>query len=215
MKGQVETIKAFVKFGSYENMLDLFQHGTIYLNTIQHFRKHEDNLHRGDPYEGASKVINSLPGEFTIPQLGLTMPYIKVHLIHAYPEVLGNIYSLYCISSRTISAPLNYAPDPRLIDFGSHCLFIKDNRYFFDRMITELSQQGYKYTHGFIDYYDKDNITRDLNLFEKPKEYSYQHEFRFFVENAEIQPIKINIGSLEQYAELRPTTDFLKTRLVL
>ena len=36
------TIKLFLKLGSEENILDLFENGTIYMNTIEYFRKVED-----------------------------------------------------------------------------------------------------------------------------------------------------------------------------
>ena len=42
------TIKLFLKLGSEENILDLFENGTIYMNTIEYFRKVEDEELRGD-----------------------------------------------------------------------------------------------------------------------------------------------------------------------
>jgi hypothetical protein len=71
---------------------------------------------------------------------------------------------------------------------------IKDNQYFLDSIQKELTNRGYKYSHGFIDCYDKENISRHLTLFDKPKEFKYQKEFRFYVENDKIEPIKIQTG---------------------
>jgi hypothetical protein len=45
------TIKLFLKLGSEKNILDLFENGTIYMNTIEYFRKVEDEELRGDKYE--------------------------------------------------------------------------------------------------------------------------------------------------------------------
>ena len=47
-------IKAFIKFGSEKNILDLYTNGTVFLNTIQYFRNIEDGELRGDKYEGVS-----------------------------------------------------------------------------------------------------------------------------------------------------------------
>ena len=44
------TIKLFLKLGSEKNILDLFENGTIYMNTIEYFRKVEDEELRGDKY---------------------------------------------------------------------------------------------------------------------------------------------------------------------
>jgi len=197
------TIKMFLKFGEYQNIKDLYENGTIYLNTIQYFRDIEDKELRGDSYEGASEIINSLPGTFKIPGIEREFNYQKMHIKKAYETILGNIYSLYCVSSHGFPNPLDFEVDKRNFRFGTHCLMIKDNAYFFDKIKSELTKQDYKYSHGFIDYYDKQKTTNlKLSLFQKPNEFEYQKEFRFYVENDKLKPIKIQIGSLENYAEI-------------
>jgi hypothetical protein len=71
------TIIFFLKLGSEENILDLFENGTIYMNTIEYFRKVEDEELRGDKYEGVSRVINSLPGTFKIQVLKENLIILK------------------------------------------------------------------------------------------------------------------------------------------
>lgn len=193
---------AFLKFGSLEYMTDLFENGTIYMNTIQHFRKVEDEELRGDKYEGASKIINSLPGTFRIPNIEREFNYQKIHLIESYNEVLGNIYSLYCISSHGFPNPIEFNIDSRNHRFGTHCVLIKDNQFFLDSIEKELKRLGLKFHHGFVNYYDKKEKSGNLTLFEKPSEFEYQKEFRFYVENDNLEPICINIGSLKEKAEL-------------
>ena len=92
-------IKAFIKFGSEKNIIDLYNNGTVFLNTIQYFRNIEDGELRGDNYEGVSQIINSLPGTFKIKESGQEFKYEKIHLRKSFREVLGNIYSLYAISN--------------------------------------------------------------------------------------------------------------------
>lgn len=206
-------ILAFLKFGSLENMTDLLENGTIYMNPIQFFRKIEDEELRGDEYEGASKIINSLPGTFKVPNIERELSYQKLHLVESYKEVLGNIYSLYCISSHGFPNPFDFKVDLRNNRFGTHCVLIKDNQYFLESLEKELKGQGLKYRHGFINYYDKKTKSGKLNLFEKPNEFEYQKEFRIYVENDQIEPIVLRLGSLKKKAELTSIEDAMSILL--
>jgi len=209
-----QTILTLMKFGSEKNILDLYSNGTLYFNPIQFFRKYEDGQVRGDAYEGASEVKNSLPGSFYIPSINHTVNYQKIHIKQAHEEVLGNIYCLYCIGSETVPDPLQFVMDQRILSFGTHCLFVKDNPAFLDRIEKELQKQGYKFSHGLVRYYDKDKINSRLTVFEKPQEFEYQKEYRIYVQNDKIEPIKINIGSLRDIAEVHGTGDVAQLRLV-
>jgi len=207
------TIKLFLKLGSEENILDLFENGTIYMNTIEYFRKVEDEELRGDKYEGVSKVINSLPGTFKIPGIDREFNYVKVHLKESYKEVLGNIYSLYAISSKGFPNPLDFKFDERNLRFGTHGVMIKDLPLFFNKIENELKKNNLKFNHGFVDYYDKEEVSREITLFEKPLEFEHQKEFRFYVENDKIKPIKIQIGRMKDYAEILKIEDILELKL--
>ena len=209
------TIKLFLKLGSEENILDLFENGTIYMNTIEYFRKVEDEELRGDKYEGVSKVINSLPGTFKIPGIDREFNYVKVHLKESYKEVLGNIYSLYAISSKGFPNPLDFKFDERNLRFGTHGVMIKDLPLFFNKIENELKKNSLKFSHGFVDYYDKEEVSKEITLFEKPLEFEHQKEFRFYLENDKIKPIKIQIGSMKDYAEIFKIENFLKMKLIV
>lgn len=90
---------------------------------------------------------------------------------------------------------------------------IKNLPIFFEKIENELKKCNYKYHHGFIDYYNKDEINGNISLFEKPLEFEYQKEFRFYVENDKIEPIKIQIGSLEKYAEIFRIEDIISLEI--
>ena len=208
------TIKLFLKLGNEENILDLFKNGTIYMNTIEYFRKVEDGELRGDKYEGVSRIVNSLPGTFKIKVIDREFNYIKMHLREAHNEVIGNIYSLYAMSSKGFPNPLDFEFDKRNLRFGTHCLMIKDIPYFFKKIEKELQKNNYKFHHNFVDYYDKDEVNRKITLFEKPLEFEYQKEFRFYVEDYGMKPIKIQIGSLKKCAEIFKIEDLLEVKLI-
>lgn len=210
------TIKMFLKLGSLENITDLYENGTIYINTIEFFKKIEDNDLRGDNYEGASEIINSLPGTFRIPEIDRDIKYEKIHLKKSFDQILGNIYSLYCISSKGFPNPLDFKIDEKNLRFGTHCLMIKNSQYFFDKIKSELKNNGFDFRHGFVNYYDKDKINnKELTLFDKPEEFEYQKEFRFYVHNNNLEPIKIQIGSLKDYAEIIETKDLTVLKIEL
>ncbi|WP_146193468.1 hypothetical protein [Flavobacterium sediminis] len=183
------------------------------MNTIEYFRKVEDEELRGDRYEGVSRVINSLPGTFKIPGIDREFNYVKVHLRESHKEVLGNIYSLYAISSKGFPNPLDFEFDKRNLRFGTHGVMIKDLPFFFNKIENELKKNNLKFIHGFVDYYDKEEVSREITLFEKPLEFEYQKEFRFYIENDEIKPIKIQIGSMKNYAEIFKIEDILELKL--
>lgn len=207
------TIKLFLKLGSEENIIDLFENGTIYMNTIEYFRKIEDGELRGDKYEGVSRIINSLPGTFKIKGIEREFNYIKMHLRESHNEVIGNIYSLYAMSSKGFPNPLDFEFDKRNLRFGTHCLMIKDLPYFFNKIEKVLKKNNYKFHHNFVDYYDKDEVNREITLFEKPLEFAYQKEFRFYVEDYGMKPVKIQIGSLKKYAEIFKIEDLLEVKI--
>lgn len=206
----IHTIKTFLKFGSLKHITDLYENGTIFINTVEYFRRHQDGNIRGDSYEGASKISNFPPGKVRISGLEGEFDYLNFHLKEAHESILGNIYCLYCISSHGIPDPHKFKIDKRNAEFGSHCLMIQDNQYFFEKIKSELSDKGFKFRYGFVDYYNKKIINRELTIFEKPDEYEYQKEFRFYVRNNKIEPIKIQIGSLKEYSEIFETEYIIK-----
>ncbi|HRH03393.1 MAG TPA: hypothetical protein PLN13_09390 [Bacteroidia bacterium] len=200
----MRTIEMFLKFGQKKDIEDLFYNGTIYMSPIQRFRKIEDNQLRGDLYEGISSIENYPSGQFEIPSIGFKGNYISLHLRKSYPTVLGNIYSLYCVSSHGWNNPLDFKIDIKVKNFGSHCLMVKDNQKFMDLIETKLKQLDIKFHHGFVEYYDRKAVTKEISIFEKPLEFEYQKEFRFYVERDSTEPFSFQIGSLAGIAEVYP-----------
>lgn len=209
-------IFAFLKFGSFENILDLYENGTIYMNPIEYFRKTEDGKLRGDEYEGATRVINSLPGTFRIPNVDKDFQYKKIHIKESFETILGNIYSLYAISSHGFTNPNDFKIDERNKSFGTHGLLIKDVNYFIKSIEKKLLEGKNEFYHGLVEYYDKTSICKnDITLFEKPNEFEYQNEFRFLVYNNKVEPIKFQIGSLHNVAEIHEMNVITKIELKL
>lgn len=200
----------FLKFGEEKHINDLYHNGTIYMNPIQYFRKFEDNELRGDSYEGVSKIRNLPTGQFEIPAIGYKGNYLAFHIAESYEIILGNIFSLYCISSHGWENPTDFRIDDKVKNFGSHCLMVKDNEKFLSLIENKLKELNYKFFHNFVKYYDKGEVNRQISLFEKPFEFEYQKEFRFYVDTKSTEPLIINIGSLVDIAEIQPSELIIK-----
>lgn len=93
-----------LKFGRDEDILDLFENGTIYMNTIQYFK----NLEKegiGDSFETSTQIRNykNAKLEIKLPN-GTTIPLKtnKMHLKESLTGHVGNLYSLYAITPKDI-----------------------------------------------------------------------------------------------------------------
>lgn len=198
-----QTIYLFIKFGQKEHIEDLYNNGVIYMNPIQSFTTIEDNELRGDRYEGVRRIKNyPKGGQYKIPSMGIEGNYISFQVRESYEELIGNIYSLYCVSTLGWNDSIEFKIDEKNKRLGSHCLFVKDNAKFLSLIEDKLMEQNLKYSHGFVKYYDKDKVSRKIGLFEKPNEFEYQKEFRIYVESQEIIPLILSIGSLKKIAEI-------------
>ena len=197
-------IICFLKFGEEKYIMDLYENGTIYMNSIQFFREFEDDKLRGDSYEGISKIANYSHGEFEIPKLNFKGKYQAIHLCESEEVVLGNIYSLYCISSHGWEKPEDVYIDNKIKEFGSHCLMIKDCKKFINLIKDKLNELNLEFCSGFVDYYDKDKANQNITPFDKIMEFEYQKEFRFCVERNSIDALQFSIGSLKEISELFP-----------
>ncbi len=191
-----------MKFGSHENMLDLLEKGAVYINTLQYFTKLEDSELRGDKFEGATRIVNSLPGTFRIPGIDKDIKFEKVQYTESYEYTLDNVYSLYSITNEHVAEFQKFKIDEKNKRFGTHCVLIKDPDYFLKSLTQTLEKQGRKYYCDFVEYFDREKVSKELNPFEKPLEFAYQEEFRVHVTNDDIKPIKVHIGSLKNKAEL-------------
>lgn len=206
-----QTILAFIKFGHEEHMLDMFNNGNIYLNTVQSFRNFEDNNLRGDNYEGVSEVINYPKGTFEIKSLNYKGEYSSIHIRKSFEKVVGNIFSLYCISSFHISDPLEFKIDEKILEFGTHCILIKDNAELLKRIEESFKNKDIILHHNFVSYYDTKSFDGKINVFQKPNEYKYQNEFRFYADSGLNEPLLLKIGNLSDIAEMHKSEDIIST----
>ncbi len=203
----------FLKFGSKENINDLYKNGTIYMNSREYFRKIEDQELRGDSYEGVYEIRNYGPGKVHIPSTNFSFRYEHIHVPLSFNEVWGNIYCLYAISEQTVPEMFDFKMDERISRFGSHCLVIKEPNWFIESMTYKFKLLNHKFHLGFVDYYEKEKVNGEVDVFSKPNVFSCQKEFRFYVESNSILPITFHIEDLKNYSTIIPTEHALKMEL--
>ncbi len=207
-------IHCFIKFGDKNSIYDLFENGTIYCNPVEYFKKLEDKF-RGDIYEGASFIRNYPPGQFKMSiagkQIDKEFNFLKLHIKESYEKTLGNIYSLFCLSSKILKGDKPIYLDKRLKDFGQYAILIKDNPRFLELIKNALKKKKIVYKLGLVEYYDKNIYTGSVDVFNKPLEYSYQNEYRIYLRRRSDEPFIFRIGSLKNIAEIYSANDFIDT----
>ncbi|MCW3075106.1 MAG: hypothetical protein JWP69_2175 [Flaviaesturariibacter sp.] len=150
----------------------------------------------------------SVKGSFSLPLVG------SLHTKKAAETILGNVYSLYCISSYHFPSPTDFAMEGKLKAFGTHFLLIKDVGAFLERVKAGIRALRLDFEHGFVEYYDREQFEGTTTLFQKPMEYAYQKEFRFYVYTYATAPLVFRIGSLEDIADMFETKDMGELKLV-
>ena len=199
----------FFKFGSKKNILDLYENGTIYFNSIDYFQRLEEQGLRGDNYEGTTNITNLHENDkyklkIIIPETDeeKSINLSKFHQREFLQEIKGNLYSLYSLREKDIIGIDNFKVDKKTKEFGSHFIIIKNTSKFIELICTELKKNRLEYCAKHVEYYEKERINGDISLFHKSMEFEYQKEFRIILYNREIEPKIIQIGSLKDYADV-------------
>ena len=184
------------------------------MNTIEWFQN-SDKKAVGDIYEGVFEVEN-LKGKLTlkIPNNPITFNDSYLQLRKHLEGHIGNIYSTYAISNLLLKRKEIHKLDPRMKNFGSHCLVIKDVKRFTESIFNELDKLGISYNHNIVQYRKLNGRKHKISLFEKNHLLSYQKEHRIVAWTKSNSPLKFEIGSIEEYAEIHTTEKVIETLMV-
>ena len=195
-----------IKFGSEKHMLELFEKGNLYFNTIEYFKNLEEKGNRADKLESSiSNKVFKKEDNSTLTLRFKNEKEFKHKIINAritqYKEFLGNIFCLYSIKFNDI---LNndYKIDSKIIDDKeyNYCVLITNVSEFLSRIINELNKKDIKFSWKLIEYYNGNENKENLTIFHKPKEYNFQKEFRIALYRSEKKEFILNIGSLKDIA---------------
>jgi len=199
------TLYMLFRRGEPEHIKNLFEKGEIYINTVDHIRTCDANKDRSDLNDSTDErqVLRDVKIKMCdmgqdINKDGITFQSDSC-VLNYDNDKKGNIYCL----SGIYTNDLMDVKDETKFDtksFGESLIVIFKPRQFIERVKTALSEAGYKgIQYKRVDYYNNE-YSGQTGIFKKHENYSPQNEFRFYVPNAKNEPIKINIGSIEDIA---------------
>jgi len=219
--------------------------GEMYCNTLEAFKKIEDDSARHDKYEGSSQwfqpqdvkvrlTVESDNGEIlhtlNLGESDLAGPIISqpvifdgLNLFCMYAIVIEDFEESYRTEdeknllkekiNRSIAAQVKI--DPQYHEFGDYAVVIYKVEQFIQTVVSRAKHEDMRICHGLVEYFDPATFTGSFNgveaIFRKQKTYSYQNEFRFvFNANGKIrEPIKLNVGPLNEFAFMGPLKDII------
>ena len=187
--------KYLVKIGREEHILDLWEKGVVYMNSISYFRNLEvTEDRRGDPNEGAyanaqaSKLIIGQQFEIDNPS-PLTFSVSNIN----------NGY-IYCMIGVDNENELKSVLDANLAVMGGSFVIIHNPEEFIKRCATATRLKNTDLKWGRVQYYDKSKGSYILTPWLKEKYYANQSEFRLYIKHQERSFAVIIIDSIQDIA---------------
>lgn len=205
----------FIKFGKENHINELRNNGIVYFNSLSYFKNIENDEVRRDALEGAISIeqLNEVQLYSDGKLIAHQKPGSKAQLYFHDKENNGNVYSLYAMQEGKQTSQ-NFLFDNRLLSFGDKLLLITNTKLFIERIIRQLKRGRMKFDLGYVKYYDKNTYSGILDPFNKPDVFSYQYEFRVYIETNDISPIKLEIGSIKNISKFFDSTMIQKMKLV-
>jgi hypothetical protein len=194
-------IRKLIKFGEEKYIKRLFELGELYLRPLSEFRyEDDDSFTRGDFAEGLNwtpfKNFRLIPNDSKI-NLNIKRAFINDFGYYSH------IYSMYAIDYSFWEGKKQFAEKNLVL--GETALLI-DPKQFIDKVISSCS---FEIKYGMVQYYELPNFPVPINDFNKRIEFNYQNEFRIAIKSKLKSPIIINLGSIEDIAEMIPSSKLI------
>lgn len=172
------------------------------MNTQRYFAELEDDCGlRADPYETIefihqpsmikSIIIkdNATGREIVLSPKQLRGPFTGGRI--------GNRCNLFCMYGICEMAPGKLSVDPRNLKFGDSYVFVTNVQEFLNRVDKASEDAGLAVSWNLVEYYNPKKYSGDVGPFHKSSVFEYQREFRIAVHPGSADPIRLNVGSLE------------------
>lgn len=218
--------RLLIKFMDEQYVDSFVNEGLLFMNNIRYFRDYEDSdpALRGDTHEGLSASLLAENITLEINERVITDAVGKVDIRKCHQDET-NIYSMTLISDQDI---LNSGENGLLLsnDFaklGNKAVFIggSDISKFWCHLKNAINNDQSIYT------LEEDNVVgrkvvyveralhySQLTVFNKFKEYAWQHEWRIALKQTKhVGPLPLKIGSLADIAHVIDTIDLIKNLL--
>ncbi|WP_339495078.1 hypothetical protein [Pseudomonas sp. RA_105y_Pfl2_P56] len=215
--------RLLIKFMDEQYVDSFINEGLLFMNNIQFFRAYEDSdpALRGDVHEGLSASL--LPENITLEINGrvITEAVGKIDIRKCRQDET-NIYSMTIITDQDIlnSGEHGLHLSSNFSKFGNKAVFIcgSDISKFWNRLKSSIDDNQFIYTlednniiGGKVNYIERALHHSRLNVFNKFKEYAWQHEWRIALnQTTRVGPLPLKIGSLADIAHVIDTIDLVK-----
>jgi hypothetical protein len=211
----------FLKFGKAQHILDLQQQGLLFFNPISYFTKVEDEQLRGDKLEDVTEI--NYIGDARIDLKQVSAPDSEYKWMNAFnvtmfkrPETpIGNLFCLYVIDVFNQPQDSKITVPKKMLDFGNFCLFIHNPHEFMRRVRAKLLELNLSFAHDMVEYRDLKRHKGRKTVFQKDLNYSYQQEFRIFIENKIDSSVSIKVGDLSDISSICHTEHIGKLEILV
>jgi len=195
-------IRFLIKIGKKEDIADLYENGTIFMNTVSFFIEYEEKEIRGDKDEGIAGIEQIADLKLLDKETGVELARAmnSSQLKYRDDENKGNIYSLIAITSR--DNPESFHIDEKNKKLGDSFIVICNVPEFISRLEKELKARKFEYKYHPVQYYDPKEYSGKLDIFCKQNYFKYQREFRLFIKKDEDSWLNIKIGSIEDISHV-------------
>ncbi len=217
-------VYAFIKVFSNEDHREQFLNGSLYMNKLKYFIKHENQNTdgRNDPFESIIACLQPERttiyfGKTVIPPSNLVAPVV----IRSNKNDNTNVLCLISIDNNGFEQltvknieqfKTSLVLDNKIRALGEYAAVIIDPNEFLAR-VDKTVEKKYHMQRGFVKYYDfleySNRFPEDKILFYKRIEYSYQKEYRIAIdcENKTNEVFRLEIGNIRDICQVTKTSE--------
>jgi len=200
-----------VKFGQEEHIRS-FQNSLVYMNTIEYFKRVENQQQR-DIHEGTDVWLNPSTSDLLVDGYKLTQEggTLSVALSTSHCDI--KVFCACLICKGDIVRDDFKILDDRVCDFGDTFIVIHRWREFTDRLRRSLerelaSERIGAYQFEKVQYVDIDTFDGNYGPLRKPQQYEYQQEWRLAVKANDEEAYKFHIPSISDISHIEKTKNF-------
>lgn len=211
---------ALIRFADTKYNLEFLKEGKIWMNKLAKHKANEVCKVRGDALEGISKLLRPkwfeliIEDQETKEKKVLASTHPKIRDLMQVNEIMltefdqnhnGNIFCMTAIDDEWLDS--NDSFDQKMNEFckkSASMVYFKDENIgvFINRVQAEVEKHGFKMYAGRVKYYDTSVDQLSLGPFDKRNDLIYQSEFRIFIPRNLDNELVLNIGSVEDIADL-------------
>lgn len=213
-------MQLFIKFGKEEHLKQLQKDGRLYCKSVLEFAKLENDEARGDQFENVIRL--ELLNDKIIwlkEKDNESADWKKLNVNFAQFKLSDEEYkgNLFCMSSFSLDLKTDEVEiilDKRFLEkFGTHYLLVLNQPEFFKRIDKALSDKNIDYRKGNVEYKDLKNHSGAKTIFDKDILFSWQNEYRIFIETDSTEFQIFNIGNIEDITEVNQLSESTTFRI--